>query len=165
MTGQPMERWKPIIIAALTATAVAALGALMTDLGPWYANLQKPSWQPPDWVFGPAWTLIFSLCAFSGYLAWRNAPNRGGRDGVLALFALNGFLNVLWSALFFRLRRPDWALPEAALLWLSILLMILALRRYSGSASALLVPYLAWVSLATILNWSVVELNAPFVRP
>ncbi len=101
----------------------------------------------------------------SGYLAWRNAPNRGGRDGVVALFALNGFLNVLWSALFFRLKRPDWALPEAGLLWLSILLMIIALPRYSKTASALLLPYLAWVSFATILNWSVITLNVPFAGP
>jgi len=165
MIGKPMPRWKPIIIAALAATAVAALGALMTDLGPWYANLRKPSWQPPDWLFGPAWTLIFGLCAISGYLAWRNAPNRGGRDGVIALFALNGFLNVLWSALFFRLKRPDWALPEAGLLWLSILLMIVALPRYSKAASTLLLPYLAWVSFATILNWSVIALNPPFAGP
>jgi translocator protein len=156
------QRWKPILIAAVAAVAVAVLGALMTDLGPWYANLHKPSWQPPDWLFGPAWTLIFGLCALSGYLAWRNAPNRGGRDGVIALFALNGFLNVLWSALFFRLKRPDWALTEAALLWLSILLMIIVLARYSKAASVLLVPYLAWVTFATILNWAVISLNSPF---
>jgi translocator protein len=165
MIVKPAPPWKPILVAALAVVAVAVLGALMTDLGPWYINLKKPSWQPPDWLFGPAWTLIFGLCAMSGYLAWRNAPNRGGRDGVVALFALNGFLNVLWSALFFRLKRPDWALPEAGLLWLSILLMIVALPRYSRTASVLLVPYLAWVSLAAILNWSVITLNAPFVEP
>jgi tryptophan-rich sensory protein len=163
MIVKPAPRWKPILVAALAAAAIAVLGALMTDLGPWYLNLRKPGWQPPDWLFGPAWTLIFGLCAISGYLAWRNAPNRGGRDGVVALFALNGFLNVLWSALFFRLKRPDWALPEAGLLWLSILLMIVVLPRYSRTASALLLPYLAWVSFATILNWSVIALNAPFV--
>ena len=165
MIARPAKRWKPILIAALAAAAVAVLGALMTDLGPWYVDLHKPSWQPPDWLFGPAWTLIFGLCALSGYLAWRNAPNRGGRDGVIALFALNGFLNVFWSALFFRLKRPDWALPESGLLWLSILLMIVALFRYSKAASVLLVPYLAWVLFATVLNWAVVEGNAPFSGP
>jgi translocator protein len=165
MIAGPLLRWNPILVAGVAATAVAELGALMTHLGPWYVTLHKRRWQLPDWLFGPVWTVIFGLCALSGYLAWRNAPNRGGRDGVIALFVLNGFLNVLWSALFFRLKRPDWALTEAVLLCLSILLMILALPRYSKAASALLVPYLAWVSFATILNWSVVELNAPFVGP
>jgi tryptophan-rich sensory protein len=165
MSARTMQRWVPVVVAALAAIAVAALGALMTDLGPWYWHLRKPSWQPPDWLFGPAWTLIFGLCALSGYLGWRSAPNRGGRDGVVALFTLNAFLNVLWSALFFRLKRPDWALPEAMLLWLSILLIIAALWRYSRAASTLLLPYLGWVSFATILNWSVIELNAPFVGP
>jgi translocator protein len=162
MSVSAVSTWKPVLIAALAAIAVAVLGAAMTDLGPWYNNLQKPEWQPPDWLFGPAWTLFFGLCAASGYLAWRHAPNRGGRDGVIALFALNGFLNVLWSALFFLLGRPDWALVESSLLCLSIVPMIIALARYSRIASALLVPYLVWVSFATVLNWAVVRLNAPF---
>jgi translocator protein len=155
-------RWKPILIAALAAMAVAGLGALMTDLGPWYVGLRKPAWQPPDWLFGPAWTLVFGLCALAGYLAWRVAPNRIGQEWIIALFAFNGFLNVLWSALFFRLKRPDWALAEVGLLWLSILLLIVVLARYAKTASALLVPYLAWVSFAAILNLAIVQLNGPF---
>jgi tryptophan-rich sensory protein len=162
MIPSPVQHWKPILIAALSATAVAALGALMTDLGPWYMSLRKPSWQPPDWLFGPVWTLIFALCALSGYIAWRNAPNRGGRDGIIGLFALNGFLNILWSTMFFRVRRPDWALVEVGLLWFSIVLMIVVLMRYSRTASLLLLPYLAWVTFAGALNWAVVRLNAPF---
>ncbi len=162
MIPSPVRHWKPVLIAAMSAIAVAALGALMTDLGPWYANLRKPSWQPPDWLFGPVWTLIFALCALSGYIAWREAPNRGGRDGVIGLFALNGFLNVLWSTIFFRVKRPDWALVEVGLLWFSIVLMIVVLMRYSKTASLLLLPYLAWVTFAAVLNWSVVRLNAPF---
>ncbi|MGE0037480.1 MAG: TspO/MBR family protein [Xanthobacteraceae bacterium] len=162
MIPSPVRHWQPILIAALSATAVAALGALMTDLGPWYMSLRKPSWQPPDWLFGPVWTLIFGLCALSGYIAWRNAPNRGGRDGIIGLFALNGFLNILWSTIFFRLRRPDWALVEVGLLWFSIFLMIVVLMRYSKTASLLLLPYLGWVTFAGALNWAVVRLNAPF---
>ena len=162
MNADRVQRWKPVLVAALAATAVFTLGGLATDLGPWYVNLHKPCWQPPGWLFGPAWTLIFGLWALSGYLAWRSVPNRRSRDAVLALFAVNGLFNVLWSMLFFRLERPDWALTEALLLWLSILIMILALARYSKIASALLVPYLAWVSFAIVLNWTVVELNAPF---
>jgi translocator protein len=153
---------KPIVIAAIAALLVASLGATITDLGPWYGNLVKPSWQPPDWLFGPAWTLIFGLSALSAATAWRDAPSRSARDWVIALFALNGFLNLLWSLLFFRVKRPDWALAEVALLWLSILVLIVFLGRFSRTGSRLLWPYLAWVTFAAALNWRIVSLNAPF---
>ena len=153
---------KPIIIAALAALTVAVVGGVMTDIGPWYLSLIKPAWQPPDWLFGPAWTLIFSLAAASGVIAWRDAPNQSSREWMLALFALNGFLNVRWSLLFFRLRRPDWALMEVGFLWLSVLLLMIVLGRYSRKASLLLTPYLAWIAFAAFLNWTTVRLNGPF---
>ena len=89
-------------------------------------------------------------------------PNRAGREWVIALFALNGFLNVTWSALFFRLKRPDWALAEVGVLWLSIVLLIVVLARYSKPAGVLLAPYLAWVAFAAMLNLAIVQLNGPF---
>ena len=153
---------RPIIIAALAALTVAVVGGVMTDIGPWYLSLIKPAWQPPDWLFGPAWTLIFSLAAASGVIAWRDAPDQSGREWMLALFALNGFLNVLWSLLYFRLKRPDWALMEVGFLWLSVLLLMMVLGRYSRKASLLLAPYLAWISFAAFLNWTTVRLNGPF---
>lgn len=153
---------KPIIIAALAAMAVAGIGGLMTDIGPWYLGLVKPSWQPPDWLFGPAWTLIFSLAAASGVIAWRAAPNQASREWMLALFALNAFLNVSWSLLFFKLKRPDWALMEVGFLWLSVALLIVVLGRYSRKASLLLAPYLVWIAFAAALNWATVRLNGPF---
>lgn len=157
-----MSNAKPILIALLAALLVATVGGTLTDIGPWYQSLQKPSWQPPDWLFGPAWTLIFALAAISAATAWRDAPRREDREWMIALFALNGFLNVLWSLLFFRLHRPDWALIEVGALWLSILVLILVLARYSRPAALLLLPYLAWVTFAAVLNWRVVQLNAPF---
>jgi len=153
---------KPILIAAAAALAVAGLGGLMTDLGPWYQQLVQPPWKPPDWLFGPAWTAIFALAAMAGVIAWRRAPRRVDQEWMLALFALNGFLNVLWSLLFFRLHRPDWALFEVLLLWLSILLLIGVLARYARTASLLLLPYLAWVAFAGFLNLATVRLNGPF---
>lgn len=161
MTGG-RRRWKPVLLAALAALAVAGLGGLMTDIGPWYQGLVKPAWQPPDWLFGPVWTTIFALSALAGVRAWEEAPDRARRDSMLALFALNGFLNVLWSLLFFRMRRPDWALMEVGLLWLSVLALIIVLSRYSPRAGWLLAPYLAWVAFAAVLNFTVVRLNAPF---
>ena len=125
-------------------------------------SLLKPSWQPPDWLFGPAWTVIFALATVSAVYAWRNADSRGQRESVVGLFALNGFLNVLWSLLFFAWRRPDWALIEVAFLWLSILLPIIMFWRLAKPASLYLVPYLLWVSFAAFLNLTVVRLNGPF---
>jgi tryptophan-rich sensory protein len=159
------RQWRPVAAAAIAALAVAVLGGLMTDLGPWYQSLRIPAWKPPDWLFGPAWTLIFSLAALAGILAWRDARQRADRDWLLALFALNGLLNVLWSLLFFRLRRPDWALYEVGLLWLSILLLIIVLARYCRPAAWLLLPYLAWVTFAALLNGEIVRLNSPFPIP
>ncbi|WP_088347916.1 MULTISPECIES: TspO/MBR family protein [Rhodomicrobium] len=157
-----MSNARPIVIALLAALLVATVGGTVTDIGPWYQSLQKPAWQPPDWLFGPAWTLIFALAGLSAATAWRDEPTREDREWLVALFSLNGFLNVLWSLLFFRMRRPDWALIEVGALWLSILVLILVLARYSRPAALLLVPYLAWVTFASALNWRVVQLNAPF---
>lgn len=151
--------WIPVIIAASAAIVVAVLGASMTDLGPWYHGLKKPSWQPPDILFGPAWTLIFALAAVSGITAWRAAQTDASREWIIGLFAINGTLNILWSALFFRLERPDWSLIEGAFLWVSVLVPIIVFARYSKTASALLLPYLAWVTFALALNHKVAELN------
>ena len=152
----------PVAVAAVSAVGVAVLGGLMTELGDWYYGLQQPPWKPPDWLFGPAWTLIFALAATAGVTAWRAIPQKAQREWLLVLFALNGFLNVLWSLLFFRLQRPDWAQFEVAFLWLSIVVLIGFVIRYSRRAAWLLLPYLAWVSFAALLNGAVVRLNAPF---
>ncbi len=157
-----MKRWQPIAVSAAVASFVAVLGALMTDLGPWYASLKQPEWKPPDWAFGPIWTTIFGLAAAAGVRAWRLAPSKVDREQMLLLFAVNAFLNVFWSLLYFRLHRPDWALFEVPFLWLSVLVLILVLGRYARSAAWLLAPYLVWVAIAACLNWATVRLNGPF---
>lgn len=154
--------FKPVLVAAVVALLVGGVGATITELGPWYRDLVKPSWQPPDWLFGPVWTMIFALAALSAATAWRRAPTSDARDWIIVLFSLNGFLNLLWSFLFFRAKRPDWALAEVALLWVSVLVLILFVGRFSQGASRLLWPYLAWVAFAAVLNWRIVALNAPF---
>jgi tryptophan-rich sensory protein len=159
MTRTNPSRWKPIVSAALAALAVAALGAQITDLGPWYHALREPAWKPPDALFGPAWTLIFALAATAGVLGWRALRSRASRLAMCGFFFLNALFNELWSALFFRLHRPDWALLEVVLLWLSILLLMIVLYRASKTASWLLLPYLIWVSYAAALNLAVVRLN------
>jgi len=156
------RRWRPIVVAALAAMAVAGLGASATDIGPWYYALQKPSWQPPDWLFGSAWTLIYGLIALSGVLAWNAARDRRHGLNIVGLFALNALLNVRWSELFFNFHRPDWALIEVMVFWLSIVLLMVAAAA-SHTAGWLLAPYLAWVTFAGLLNLAVVRLNTPFV--
>lgn len=168
MTAPPLgsrslsgRRWKPVAVAALAAVAVAGLGASATDLGPWYYGLRKPSWQPPDWLFGPAWTLIYGLIALAGVKAWNAARDRRQALSIVGLFALNALLNVAWSELFFHFHRPDWALMEVVAFWLSIVVLIVAAGSASHGAGWLLAPYLAWVSFAGVLNLAVVRLNAP----
>lgn len=152
----------PITLAAAAALTVAGLGALMTDLGSWYYGLEKPSWQPPDVAFGPVWTTIFALTAIAGVQAWLGATEKKDRQNLLIAFFMNGALNLFWSALFFRFKRPDLALYEVTLLWLSIVVLMFLCRKHSRLGSILLLPYLAWVSFAAILNYSIVQLNQPF---
>ena len=156
------SRWKPVAAAFGAALGVAVLGGVTTEIGPWYRSLVEPPWKPPDALFGPAWTLIFASAAMAGLTAWRHATSRSTREWIIGLFALNAFLNVGWSLLFFRLHRPDWALYEVVPLWLSIVLLIVVLRRISVASAWWLAPYLAWVTFAAVLNRAVVELNAPF---
>ena len=152
----------PVVVAALAAVVVAGLGASATDVGPWYQGLRKPSWQPPDLLFGPVWTTLYAMIAVAGVKAWRAARDRRTRGNILVLFAANALLNVLWSELFFGLHRPDWALWETAAFLASIVVMIVAVWPLSRTAGWLLAPYLAWVTFASVLNLAVVRLNAPF---
>ena len=158
----PAARFSPILLAILAAVAVGVLGGLMTDIGPWYQSLEKPSWQPPDWLFGPVWTAIYAMTAAAAVLAWRQSGTRISRQNLLVVLLMNATLNVTWSLLFFRLRRPDWALFEVILLWASIVLLVLVCARRSRTAGWLLLPYLVWVSFAAFLNYEVVRLNQPF---
>ncbi len=162
MTALAAPRWQPVAAAACAALAVALVGGVATDLGLWYQGLHQPSFKPPDWLFGPVWTLMFGLVALAGVSAWTHAPDRAARSQVVRLFALNAALTLAWSVLFFRLQRPDWALVEVIFLWLSVAVMIMRLGPQARAVNWLLVPYLAWVTFAALLNLAVVRLNAPF---
>ena len=162
MTRAGASTWKPVALALAAAILASTLGALATDLGPWYYGLRKPPWQPPDWLFGPVWTTIYALGALAAMIGWRRAPDRAQARRLALLFGVNLLLNVAWSVLFFRLQRPDLALYEVTLLWASIATLMVILWPYARLASLLLLPYLAWVSFAAVLNLAIVRLNAPF---
>ena len=152
----------PIIFASLTTLLVLGVGGWMTTVGPWYQNLRKSYWNPPNWVFGPAWTVILGLAAWSGVLAWTKASSGSEHLLILILFGVNIVLHMLWSPLFFNLKRPDWALIEVPFLWLSIVALMLGVARFSILAVWLLLPYLLWVTFAAFLNLKIVRMNRPF---
>lgn len=152
----------PILIAGSLALVTATVGGTITVLDDWYYGLQQPSWAPPGYMFGIIWTGVFAMIALAGVFAWERAPTRRDVEISIGLFALNGFLNLGWSFLFFRLQRPDLALYELVALWLSIAALIWFCGRFSRGAALLLVPYLIWVTIAGVLNWQVVQLNGPF---
>jgi benzodiazapine receptor len=154
--------WPPIIIAGGVALALGAFGGLMTPIDRWYHDLRKPKLQPPNWLFGPAWTIILGLAAWSAVIAWNAAPDAASRTSVVILFVTNAVCHALWSPLFFRIRRPDWALIEVVFLWASLVALVVGLWPISHKASLLILPYLLWVSFAAWLNSAIVRLNRPF---
>ena len=151
------------LMALAWAVMLGAAGIVATKLDSWYYGLRFPGWKPPDWLFGPAWTTIFLCAAAAAIIGW-TAPGATPelRRWIVVAWVLNGLLNVLWSLLFFRMQRPDWALMEVGLLWLSIVAMMFAIGRQSPAAVWLLVPYLVWVSFASALNRAIVVRNEPF---
>jgi translocator protein len=152
----------PLAFTAAGAVVVAVVGGKLTDLTDWYQQLKQPAWKPPDWAFGPIWTVILTLAALSAALGWQAAPDGSARTWMVILLVTNCLLNILWNALFFTLRRPDWAFVEVLLLWVSILALIVVLGASSLLAGLLMVPYIVWVSAAAVLNRHVVILNRPF---
>jgi tryptophan-rich sensory protein len=149
----------PSAYAIAWAVGLLLIGGLMTPRAEWYARLHKPSWQPPGWAFGPAWTVILGLAAWSGVIAWEAAAGPDEQRRILILFAVNGLFHFLWSPLFFKFQRPDWALIEVPFLWGSILALILGLWPISQGAALMNLPYLLWVSFAAFLNLTIVRLN------
>jgi translocator protein len=152
----------PILIAGSLALGTALVGGTITVLDDWYYGLTQPAWAPPGYMFGVIWTAVFAMIALAGVFTWEKAPTRRDLEIALGLYALNGFLNLGWSFLFFRLQRPDLAFYELIALWLSILALILFCGRFSKAAAALLLPYIIWVTIAGVLNYEVVRLNGPF---
>lgn len=155
-----MRRLPPAVWAGLAALLTAGLGGLATELSPWYYALRQPAWKPPDWLFGPVWTLIYALSAWAAVLAWKACASAASRRWLLAAWALNAALNIGWSWLFFTMRRPDWALAEWGLLLASVAGLVVQSARQRRLAGVLLLPYLAWVGFAGALNLAVVCLNA-----
>jgi len=148
-----------LIIAIAICEFAGLLGSIFNfySIPTWYAGLKKPSFNPPNWIFGPVWTILFLLMGISLYLIWTHGF--GSSKIALWLFILQLVLNILWSALFFGLKNPGLAFAEIVLLWVSIAAMIFSFYSISEAAAWLMVPYILWVSFAAVLNFSIWMLN------
>jgi len=140
--------------------AAAAIGSASTtrSVAEWYPTLARPAWTPPNAIFGPVWSVLYLLMAIAAWLVWRQGGFRAQR-GPLALFVAQLALNIAWSIIFFGLRRPGLAFAEIVVLWALILATTIAFWRVRPLAGWLLVPYLAWVSFASALNFALWRLN------
>lgn len=149
------------LIALLLCQGAGAVGAVYTlpAIPVWYASLQKPFFSPPDWVFGPVWTALFTLMAAAASIVWTKGLKEPAVQKALIAFLAQLALNSLWCFLFFGLRSPVYGLVEIFVLWLMILITILRFLKVSQVAAVLLIPYLLWVSFATSLNLGIFLLN------
>lgn len=151
----------PLVISVGVCFLAAGIGSVFTTsaIDTWYTTLQKPVFSPPNWIFGPVWTLLYLMMGISLYTFWnKKTPTNEKRQG-FSLFFVQLTLNVLWSILFFGLKSPIAALIGIIFLWFAIYLTIRKFLEASKLAGWLLIPYLVWVSFATILNLAIVFLN------
>jgi tryptophan-rich sensory protein len=148
-----------LVLAGWLALCFAASGtAVFVSTGGWYTSLHKPSWNPPAWVFAPAWTLLYVMMAIAAWLVWREGGwKEQGR--ALGLFLLQWLLNALWTPLFFGMHRSGLAFVEISALWLVLATTLVRFWRVRKAAGVLLSPYLAWVSFAAVLNFTIWRLN------
>ena len=156
-----MNNTLKLIISIIIPLAIGALSSYFTIPGvnSWYQTINKPSWNPPNWIFPPVWTLLFVMMGISLFLVWKNNAAVRVKKMAIMIFSIQLLLNILWSYVFFKQHTMGWALAEIIILWIAILLTIFAFGKISSLAAWLLVPYISWVSFAAILNYTFWKIN------
>jgi benzodiazapine receptor len=154
-----MDNRLKLILSILICLSAAAIGSVFTSaaIPTWYAALNKPFFNPPNWLFGPVWTVLYVMMGISLYLVWKEGYQKHKK--AIIVFGIQLALNVLWSVLFFGMRNPLLAFADILALWGFILYTTLLFRKTSKTAAYLLIPYLLWVSFATVLNFAIFYLN------
>ena len=154
-----MKNWHKLLISLLLPQLAGALGAFFTisAIQGWYTTIQKPSFNPPNWIFGPMWTLLYILMGIACYLIWKS--NHPAKKPLLSLYFVQLVLNACWSPAFFGAQSPLLGLVIILPLWILILLCVIRFRKVSHWASYLMLPYLLWVGFASVLNFSIFWLN------
>lgn len=150
-----------LVISILVPVMVGVLSGYFTESGVkgWYALANKPWFNPPNWIFAPVWTTLYVLMGIALFLVWKSQAEKSIKETAIILFGVQLALNFLWSIIFFKLQQPGWAFAEIILMWVMILLTILWFGKISPTAAWLLVPYISWVSFASILNYGIWKLN------
>jgi benzodiazapine receptor len=152
----------PVTLLALLGWVLLSFAAALSGAwfppDAWYGNLEKPSWNPPNWLFGPVWSVLYLLMGISAWLVWKK-DGFTGAGGALTLFLVQLGLNALWTPVFFGMQRPDLALFVIVALLIMIAATRKAFRRHDRLAAWLLVPYLLWVGFATALNAALWRMN------
>ncbi|WP_339613469.1 TspO/MBR family protein [uncultured Rubinisphaera sp.] len=153
-------RWIGLVVFIIVCLSAGGLGAIATtpEIEGWYKMIAKPSWNPPGWIFGPVWTTLYIMMAIAVWLVWKQAGFKAAKLP-LNSFGVQLLLNVAWSWIFFGMHRPGWAFAEIIVLWLAILATTILFFKKSKIAGGLMVPYLAWVSFASVLNFTIWRLN------
>jgi benzodiazapine receptor len=152
-----MKNWPKLIFSIFLCQLAGLIGSVFTTpaISSWYTYLNKPNFNPPNWLFAPVWVSLYTLMGISLYLVWQKKNNQAA----IKIFLAQLILNSLWSIIFFGLRQPFWAFIEIIFLWSLILLTIFRFQKISKIASLLLIPYLLWVSFASFLNFYIFKLN------
>jgi len=157
------EKALTLIFFVIACEIIGALGSIFTipNIPVWYASLTKPFFSPPNWLFAPAWTILFLLMGIALYLIWESKGKKVVQERKIALswFTIQFALNVLWSFLFFGMQSAFLGFVGIVFLWFSIIITILSFYKVNKKAAYLLIPYILWVSFATILNYSIMILN------
>lgn len=161
MNTAPKHPWIGLAVSLIVCFAAAGVGSAVTtpQIDGWYETLTKPTWNPPNWIFGPVWTTLYLAMAVAAWLVWRQGGWAGSKVPLI-LFGVQLALNTLWSCLFFGLHSPGLAFVEILLLWSAIAATMVAFLFRSKAAALLFVPYLAWVTFAALLNFTIWRLNA-----
>jgi tryptophan-rich sensory protein len=154
------ESWVKLVIAILVCQLAGIAGAIYTSgsLTTWYVTLAKPLFNPPNWIFAPVWISLFLLMGISLWLVWQKEKKKN-INTAFVFFSIQLVLNAMWSAFFFGMQNPLYALIDIALLWLAIVATILSFWKISKPAAYLLVPYILWVTFAAVLNFYIWRLN------
>ena len=151
-----------LFISILIPLLVGGIASYFTSSGVegWYATANKPWFNPPNWIFAPVWTALYVMMGIALYLVWRTETiSSSVKQTAVLLFVIQLTLNFFWSLIFFKLQQPGWAFAEIIVMWLAILFTILWFGKISSTAAWLLVPYICWVSFASVLNYAIWKLN------